>query len=322
MARKNHCSYTERAELVLKLLEKKGGRFKFRELRRMTHLSTQHLEEALADIRKIRPNLVYAKFDRTFYLADTPTWYSLSTDLSKEMASEGMFGLISDTHLGSVAERLDLVNEAYDEFVRVGVKQVFHSGDMTDGFDEYRGHVNFVRVYGDQPQALHVIKFYPQREGITTYMIQGNHDDSFARRSVDRLSMVVHGVQHEGKDYEGRKDIVYLGQYSHTVILPQQTTMHLIHPRGLVPYAISYKQQKRSEAMDRNLRPDIQVSGHYHMFNFCWLNHTFFIAMPGLQDETEYFKRLGLPRCLGFVICEYKIRDAKLVFLAPRLYMF
>ena len=36
---------------------------------------------------------------------------------------------ISDTHLGSVAERLELVNEAYDTFAEAGISHVFHMGD-------------------------------------------------------------------------------------------------------------------------------------------------------------------------------------------------
>lgn len=44
--------------------------------------------------------------------------------------------------------------------------------------------------------------------------------------------------------------------------------------------------------------------------------------MPGLQDETEYFKRLGLPRSVGFVVLRYKIQDGKFAYLAPDLFMF
>lgn len=138
----------------------------------------------------------------------------------------------------------------------------------------------------------------------------------------ERLSLVVNGFDYEGKHYDGRKDIVYLGAYSHTIILPQEITMHMLHPRGNSSYAKSYKQQKRSEAMDRNLRPDIQVTGHFHDFSYIWVNHTHFVAMPGLQDETEFFKRLGLPRGMGFVIAHYDIVNAKLKSFSPELFMF
>lgn len=311
------------AEQVLELLRPKNARLKFKQLMTGTGLTQEQLNEAISQVRKTHNNLVFAKFDRTFYLSDTPTWYNNSTDLSRVLPSEGVFGVISDTHLGSVAERLDIVNKAFDRYAEVGVQVVFHQGDVTDGWAEYRGHINFVKVYGSQPQALRVIKSWPKRDGITTYMIAGNHDmDSYSKDKVDRLSLVTHGFTHEGKEYEGRKDIVYVGQYSHTYILPQQVTIHCLHPRGGNLYALSYKQQKRSEAMDRNLRPDLQLSGHYHVFNHCWLNHTHFISCPGMQDSTEFFVRLGLARSVGFLLVWYKIHGGRFVYLRPELHMF
>lgn len=305
------------------MLVKKGARYKFRELKRLARCTGPELEQAIVDVRNKHKSLVYAKFDKTFYLSETPTWYYNMTDLSTSMPKEGVFGAISDTHLGSVAERLDLVNRAYDRYKDAGCSVVFHQGDVTDGFQEYRGHMNFVKVFGSQPQAIRVIKSYPKRDGITTYMIAGNHDmDSYSKDKVDRLSLVTHGFQHEGRDYEGRKDIVYTGQYSHTYILPEQVTVHSVHPRGNAPYALSYKQQKRSEAFDRNLRPNLQLSGHYHSFNHVWLQDTHFIACPGLQDATEYFVRLGLPRSVGFLLIYYKIENGRFEYLRPELHMF
>lgn len=310
-------------EMVYELLSKRNARYKFKQIVALTGLTHKEVEQAIHEIREKYKTVVFAKFDRTFYLSDTPTWYSDSTDLSQTMPLEGVFGLVSDTHLASVAERLDILKDAFDTFEKAGVKQVFHCGDMTDGWQEYRGHIQYVKVFGSQPQAARVIKCWPRKPGMTTYVIAGNHDmDSYSKDKVDRLSLVTHGFQHEGKYYEGRDDIKYVGQYSHTIILPQQVMMHLLHPRGNAAYAMSYKQQKRSEAMDRNLRPDIQCSGHFHTFTHIWLNHTHFLAVPGMQDETEFFKRLGLPRSVGYMLVYYKIADGKLVYLRPELHMF
>lgn len=311
------------AERVLALLQKRNARHKFKELMALAKLSVKELREAIAELRKQNRNIVFGKFDRTYFLSDTPTQYSNQTDLSEEMPDEGTFGLISDTHLGSDAERLDLVRDAYAEFKRQGITKVFHSGDLCDGENVYKGHSQFIKMKGGCAQAVHFIKNYPKIEGITTYAISGNHDnESYLKTGMDAASLITSGFKYEGRDYEGRKDIVYLGQYSHTIILPQEITMQLLHPRGNNSYALSYKQQKRSEAFDRNLRPDIQVSGHFHMFNYLWLNSTFFVAMPGLQDETEFFKRLGLPRGMGFVVVHYKIKNGRLVSLSPELFMF
>lgn len=310
------------ARRIVSLLRKRNARYKFKELQALAKCEALELEEALSEVRGLHPNLVYAKFDRTYYFSDTPTWYSDQTDLSREMSLEGEFGVISDTHLGSIADRMDLLSGAYDWFAARGIKQVFHTGDMTDGSQEYRGHIQFVKVFGDQPQAEYVIKNYPKRAGITTYVIAGNHDmDNFGKSHVDRLSLVVKGFYNDGKWFEGREDIRYLGQYSHYIILPQDVRVHLLHPRGGNTYAMSYRQQKRSEAMDRNRRPDIQFSGHFHTFNMLWLNNTYFIACPGMQDETEFFVRLGLPRSLGYMIVRYKIEKGRIVSLSPEVRM-
>lgn len=162
------------SERVLTLLQKRGARYKFKELMALTRLSLKEMREAIAELRKTQRNLVFGKFDRTYFLSDTPTQYSNQTDLSQEMEDEGSFGLISDTHLGSDAERLDLVNEAYDEFERQGIKKVFHSGDLCDGENVYRGHNQFIKMKGGHAQAAYFIKMYPKRKGIVTYAISGN----------------------------------------------------------------------------------------------------------------------------------------------------
>lgn len=303
------------------LLRKRGARYKFRELATLAKLTFKATEQAIAELRKSNKNLVYAKFDKTYFFSEIPTQYSNQTDLSQVMELEGKFGIVSDTHLGSNGERLDILKKAYDTFAERGISQVFHCGDMTDGFHQYRGHHMNVKVYGDAAQAIRVIKSYPRREGITTYVIAGNHDVDHNKEGHTRLSLVVNGVDYEGKHYDGRDDIVFLGDYAHRIILPQEVTMEMLHPVGGASYAVSYKQQKRSEAMERNLRPDIQISGHYHTYNHIWLQGTHFLAIPGMQDETEFFKRLGLPRGMGFVIVHYRIKDARLVSFGPELFM-
>lgn len=310
-------------ERILALLQRPPRRYKFKHIVKKLKLQPIEVERAIAELRKSHPNLVFAKFDRTFYLSDTPTHYNYQTDLSRHMPLEGSIGVVSDTHLCSNAERLDILNFAYDTFASRGIKQVFHAGDNMDGMDVYRGHNNNIKVFGEMAQAKYFIKNYPRRAGIKTYTISGNHDlSSYLKTGNDMVSLVVNGFRYEGRDVQGRDDIVYLGHYAHRIILPQQVTVELIHPLGSNPYSKSYKQQRRSENMDRNSRPDLQISGHFHDFNFMWAGGTYFLAMPGFQDATEYFKRLGLPRGMGFVVLHYRIKEGKFVSLSPELFMF
>lgn len=73
--------------------------------------------------------------------------------------------------------------------------------------------------------------------------------------------------------------------------------------------------------MNRNQRPDIQLSGHFHTHNYLFIDGTHFLACPGFQDETEFFKRLGFGRSIGWHVCEYKISKGKLRSFSPKLYM-
>lgn len=309
------------SERVLALLRKRNARYKFKELVELAKTTPRELHKAIAEIRETQKNLTFAKFDKTYYLSDTPTPYENQTDLSRILPLEGKIGVISDTHFGSDAERLDLVRAAYNSFEAEGIRVVLHCGDLCDGENVYRGHSQFIKMKGGSAQAKHFIENYPRKEGMTTYAISGNHDcESYLKTGMDSASLIVSGFMHEGKWIEGRKDIVYLGQYSHQIILPQEITIQMLHPRGNNSYARSYKQQKRSEAMDRNLRPDVQLSGHFHTFNYLWDNHTHFVALPGLQDVTEFFVRLGLPRMLGWTIVSYKISKGRLEYFQPKLF--
>lgn len=114
---------------VESLLRRRNARYKFKELAKLCGLTYKQTEQAIAEIRQKHENLVFAKFDKTYYFGETPTHYYNQTDLSQEMPLSGTFGLISDTHLGSIAERLDIVNLAYETFASRGITKVFHAGD-------------------------------------------------------------------------------------------------------------------------------------------------------------------------------------------------
>jgi hypothetical protein len=156
------------------VLSPRNSRFNFKELRQKTGLSSPDLKEAIGDLRVERPDLQFGKYDKRYWFAERPTWYSNQTDLSDIMPTEGKFGFITDIHLCSIAERKDVLNDAYDNFEREGITTVFCTGDVSDGWTEYRGHINFVRCHGTQTQAKYVIENFPRREGITTYAIGGN----------------------------------------------------------------------------------------------------------------------------------------------------
>lgn len=302
-------------ERLLRLLQK-DQRYKYREMRSALGVSNEVLASVITELRKEGFRIVHSKLDRTFFLSRVPTPYSDLYDMS-HLPSTGVVGLISDTHLCSDADRLDLCEKAYDLFAKEGVKTVLHAGDISDGWNVYRNHKQFVKCIGGQAQARYVVKNYPYRKGITTYFIGGNHDiKAYEETGLDTCNLFVNGFQDKNEWVEGRKDMVYLGQYSRYLLFPQEATVHLLHPRGNNPYAKSYAQQKRARDMDSASRPDIQISGHMHTWS--WIREDFcqMIAMPGLQDQTEFFVRLGFGRQMGCCVMRYTIQNRRVYSLA------
>jgi len=85
------------------------------------------------------------------------------------------FLFISDTHLASKYDRIDILKHIYRKAKESNVDTVLHVGDLTDGFYPNRqNHVYELKVHSVDDQADYVINKYPQVEGIKTYAITGN----------------------------------------------------------------------------------------------------------------------------------------------------
>jgi len=84
--------------------------------------------------------------------------------------------LISDTHLCSKYDRLDILNYLYSKADEQGVKHILHSGDFTDGRSNRPEQIYELREPSFEGQVEYCVKKYPKFNG-KTYAIQGNHDD-------------------------------------------------------------------------------------------------------------------------------------------------
>ena len=81
--------------------------------------------------------------------------------------------LISDTHLASKYDRLDILRYLYDAAEEKGVKHILHSGDFTDGRSNRPEQVYELREPSYEGQVQYCVDKYPEFSG-KTYVIQGN----------------------------------------------------------------------------------------------------------------------------------------------------
>jgi len=213
--------------------------------------------------------------------------------------------IVSDTHLASRSERIDLLSNAYDIIADRGISDVFHSGDITDGNRVYKGQEFFLKVTGADAQADYIAEHYPKREGVTTHFILGNHDMShFDREGADIGRLISHL----------RPDLDYLGQYYARVKFGS-ATMDLVHPGGGFQYAISYGVQRYVNELEGGSKANIIIFGHWHRTGYFVYRNIHCVLGGAFQDQNDYTRRRGLQPNKGFWILQF---DERLSVFIPK----
>lgn len=217
-------------------------------------------------------------------------------------------GVIADTHLNSLYERLDILEAAYDTFQSEGITQVYHAGDVVDGEKMHVGHEYEIHTAGADQQVNRVKNIYPIRDGIDTHFITGSHDLSFWKRS---------GTDIGPKMDIPEKNLHYLGRESVDIDIKTgkgNAIMRLLHPGKGSAYALSYQPQKYIDALSGGQKPHIVIMGHYHKAEMLPTYRNVFLIQAGcLQSQTPWMARLGLAAHLGFWILDFTVDVPNLI---------
>lgn len=170
---------------------------------------------------------------------------------------EMRIGVVSDSHIGSLYERIDILEAAYDVFEKHGITAVYHCGDMCEGSSRMHAGQEFeVYAHGADAQVQEAIKKYPFRKNIKTYFIAGSHDLSFWKSD---------GIDIGEQIAEKRRDMVYLGKELADIMIGEKKNtirMRMFHPRFGSAYALSYLSQKYIDSLAGGQKPQILLIGH------------------------------------------------------------
>lgn len=227
------------------------------------------------------------------------------------------FGVIGDTHLGSLYSDLSVLRAAYRMFAQSEVHNVYHAGDILDGEKIYRGQEYELRIHGADAQVAYCVKNYPKVDGITTHFICGNHDYSFYKRSgLDPGNLIA----------AQRSDMVYLGPDEQDVILrgegKTKAVLRLVHPRKGTAYALSYQIQKMIEAWSGGNKPAIVVVGHYHKSEYIFYRNVHAFQVGTTQQQTPFMRGQNIAAMLGFWIVEVTLSSRGISQLHSTFYPF
>lgn len=199
-----------------------------------------------------------------------------------------LFGALGDSHLGSKYERLDVTNDLYDRFAKVGVDRVFHTGNWIDGDEPKNRHD--IAVHGMEPQLEYLAKEYPKRKGIVTYAVAGeDHEGWWTRSEGIDIGKRAEQTMRE----HGRNDWVNLGfMEAHVKLVNansgKEAILAVVHPGGGTSYALSYSIQKIIEALEGGEKPSAALYGHYHKLWAGNIRNVWVVCTGCGQDQTVF----------------------------------
>ena len=215
-----------------------------------------------------------------------------------------LFGAISDTHLGSKYERLDVLNWEYDRFAKAKVDRVFHAGNMIDG--ECRFNKFDIHTHGMDAQCQYLAKHYPIRKGLVTYAVSGDdHEGWYAQREGVDIGRYIENVMKEG----GRSDWVNLGYMESHIKLVNPNTgkfaiLAVVHPGGGSSYADSYTVQKIIESLEGGEKPAVGLYGHYHKLLAGSYRNVWWLQTGCTKDQDTFARKKKLRYDIGGTIVE------------------
>lgn len=190
--------------------------------------------------------------------------------------------MISDTHLASKFDRVDILRYLYQEAEDKGVNYVCHAGDVCDGKSHREEQIYTLKEASYTGQRDYVVDKYP-KSNIPTYMIAGNHDLWWVKRcGADIVKDIC----------DRRDDLIYLGSDCEDLQIGK-LKIRLYHGKGGQAYAKSYKLQKYLDTIPLIERPHILQTGHIHQSFYYKQDKTHCFQTSCLQDLTPFERSCG-----------------------------
>ena len=190
--------------------------------------------------------------------------------------------LLSDTHLCSKYDRVDILRYLYEKAEDKNVNYILHSGDLTEGVSGRPQQLYELKESSYTGQRDYVIDKYPN-SNIPTYLIAGNHDLWWVKQCGADICKDISNY---------RDDIIYLGSDCEDLRIGK-LKIRLFHGSGGNAYAKSYKLQKYLDSIPMEERPHILQTGHIHQAFFMKQGKTHCFQTSCLQDLTPYERSCG-----------------------------
>lgn len=249
---------------------------------------------------EIKDNELVAEAERRGYIIHRPVPQEpvKEFDLSSIQGERLRVAVVSDTHLGSKYQQITHLRNFYRYARKRRVDCVIGGGDMTDGPGRmHKGQHRNIFLHEYDSQRDYAVETIPDI-GVPQFWISGNHDESYMK---DEGGDIVRDV------CSRREDLEYIGQ-SEGYVQFGDVLFRIDHPHDGMSYALSYKLQKRIEALSPEHKPHILCLGNYHKVCHvsAYRNVEGFI-LPAFQAQTPFMASKALASIIGGLILEFGI---------------
>lgn len=219
------------------------------------------------------------------------------------------FGLVSDTHFGSKFSAIDELHTFYEKAKNEDCQFMLHAGDISDGAASmHAGFLYELEYIGADEQIEHIIKDYPNN-GLNTYYITGNHDESHFKANGTSISKPIS---------QSRSDLIWCGDYGGEDgrLIINDIKISLTHI-GRPAYALSYPLQKYINGIEGGSKPQILLNGHLHYAEYLPYRNINALGAGCFQWQTRFLKKLGLTPTVGGWIVEVEHNKGEIIAFKP-----
>lgn len=211
----------------------------------------------------------------------------------KEELHMKQFGVVSDTHYGSIWSQPSMVNTFCYEAYNRGITDMFHIGDISDGdYHTIRpDYVKHVFLYGATAHVDYAAKTLPKYPGMKWKVICGSHDESHSFN---------YGPFDFGKELEKRRknDLEYIGQ-DKGIVCFDKCKIELFHPGGGTSRILSTKPQNGIDQIPSNTKPNLSLRGHYHKVYYMLYRNIHMLLCPCNVDQSRFMMKNEIPNLMG-----------------------
>lgn len=210
----------------------------------------------------------------------------------KEELTKKTFGVVSDTHYGSIWSQPSMVNTFCYEAYNRGITDMFHIGDISDG--DYHSirpdYVKGVFLYGATAHVDYTAKTLPKYPGMKWRVICGSHDESHQFN---------YGPFDFGPELEKRrKDVEYLGQ-DKAIFNYDKCKIELFHPGGGTSRILSTKPQNGIDQIPSGTKANLSLRGHYHKVYYMLYRNMHLLLCPCNVDQSKFMMKNEIPNLMG-----------------------